>query len=91
MTEPYSSIRLTAEFLQSWGDRKFTAEDRARLLRALRLLDSNEKHPSLRVHALRGDMEGSWSASASDALRIEFERGEGGVKILVRCTKHYER
>jgi mRNA-degrading endonuclease YafQ of YafQ-DinJ toxin-antitoxin module len=55
----------------------------------MRLLDSNEKHPSLRVHELSGDLAGIWSASASDDLRIEFLRLEGGRKLLLRCSRHY--
>lgn len=56
----------------------------------MRLLDSNEKHPSLRVHELGGDLTGTWSASASDELRIELLRLEGGRKLLLRCTRHYQ-
>ncbi len=55
----------------------------------MRLLDEDERHPSLRVHELRGGLEGTWSASASDALRITFLRAEGGRKILLRCSRHY--
>lgn len=55
----------------------------------MRYLDENERHPSLRVHELSGDMNGIWSASASDELRIEFVRLEGGRKLLLRCTRHY--
>ncbi len=55
----------------------------------MRLLDENEKHPSLRVHELRGDLAGTWSASASDELRMLFIRTEGGRKRLLRCTRHY--
>jgi len=55
----------------------------------LRLLDENEKHPSLRVHELTGDLSGIWSASASDGLRILFVRTPGGRKTLLRCTRHY--
>ena len=58
-------------------------------MRALRLLDENEKHPSLRVHQLTGILAGTWSASASDELRLLFARLEGGRKVLIRCTRHY--
>jgi mRNA-degrading endonuclease YafQ of YafQ-DinJ toxin-antitoxin module len=55
------------------------------------LLDENDRHPSLRVHELSGDLAGVWSASASNELRIEFIRGQGGQKILMRCSRHYAR
>jgi mRNA-degrading endonuclease YafQ of YafQ-DinJ toxin-antitoxin module len=67
----------------------FGREDQRRFVKALRLLDSDEKHPSLRVHDLRGDLAGAWSASASDDLRIEFVRDAGGQKLLIRCSRHY--
>jgi hypothetical protein len=51
----------------------------------------NERHPSLRVHELTGDLAGIWSASASDVLRIEFIRVAEGTKVLLRCSRHYAR
>jgi len=55
------------------------------------LLDTDERHPSLRVHDLTGDLGGVWSASASDELRVEFIREPGGKKVLLRCSRHYAR
>lgn len=55
----------------------------------MRLLSQDERHPSLRVHELGGEMSGVWSASASDALRIAFLRLDGGRKVLLRCSRHY--
>lgn len=52
-------------------------------------MDESERHPSLRVHELSGDLLGIWSASASDALRLLFARREGGRKLLLSCTRHY--
>lgn len=63
--------------------------DQKRFLKAIRLLAQDERHPSLRVHELGGGLEGTWSASASDALRMTFLRSEGGRKILLRCSRHY--
>ncbi len=84
------SLSFTTEFLQSFADRKLTAADRAAVLKALELLDANERHPSLRVHALQGEWEGSWSASASRSLRIVFTRLADGRKEVASCTKHYD-
>lgn len=57
----------------------------------LRLLDDNERHPSLRVHQLHGEQRGIWSATASETLRITFRRLDDGVKRLLRCSKHDDR
>ncbi len=91
MTEPLSKLQITTEFLKSLNDRQFTDQDKSRFIKALVLLESDERHPSLRVHALSGELAGYWSASASDSLRIEFRRLPDGRKLLVRCSKHYDR
>lgn len=78
---------MSAEFLESFG--LFQKADQRRFIRALELLDENERHPSLRIHELQGDLAGVWSASASEQLRIEFVRAAAGVKLLVRCSRHY--
>lgn len=59
-------------------------------MKALRLLDENEQHPSLRVHQLSGDLTGMWSASVSDELRLLFVREGEGEKLLIRCSRHYQ-
>jgi hypothetical protein len=87
----YRSLEFTDEFLDTYVSRDFTAADRALLKKALRLLDENEQYPSLRVHELRGPLAGTWSASASDVLRLTFERLEGGRKRLLTCSRHYRR
>lgn len=86
----YMTIVLTSDFVESYGGREFSTAERARFARALRLLDTNEQHPSLRVHQLTGKERGTWSASASDELRITFERREDGTKAILRCSRHYQ-
>lgn len=84
---PYLSVVPTAEFLAT-----FTALSRAdqrRVLRAPAFLDENERHPSLRVHQLKGDLAGVWSASASSSLRLTFERLPDGRKLLIAASHHY--
>lgn len=88
--ESFHSVEITPAFLDDLIGSDFTATDRRRLVRALRLLDSNERHSSLRVHRLLGDLEGAWSASASDALRITVERRSGGRKVMLACSRHYQ-
>lgn len=91
MSGDYRSLDFTATFLETFAARDFTAADRAAILKALRLLDENERHPSLRIHRLEGDREGSWSASATSTLRLTFERLDGGRKRLLTASKHYDR
>ena len=67
----------------------FSKSDQRRFLKALELLDADERHPSLRVHQLSGDLSGFWSASASDQLRLLFIRDADGTKTLIRCSRHY--
>ena len=87
----YPSLEFTDTFLEDYAGRRFSAAERQRIRRALHLLDTNEQHPSLRVHQLHGDAEGSWSVSASDQLRVTFRRLESGRKRLLTCTRHYQR
>jgi mRNA-degrading endonuclease YafQ of YafQ-DinJ toxin-antitoxin module len=75
--------------METFAGKDFTRSERKQLLKALRLLDHDERHPSLRVHELRGDLAGVWSASASKELRITFERISEGRKRLLTCSHHY--
>lgn len=85
----YASLVVTSQFLDSLISREFSERERRRFIQALRLLDTNEKHPSLRVHQLQGKEHGLWTASASDELRITFMRSESGRKVLEECSRHY--
>jgi hypothetical protein len=49
---PYQSIIVTPEFLDSLT--RLSQADQRRILRALLLLDADERHPSLNVHRLKG-------------------------------------
>lgn len=82
---------ITPEFLDSFASRDFNHTERRRFMRALNLLDENDRHPSLRVHALRGDQAGIWSASVSDELRMTFRRANDGRKVMLTCSRHYDR
>jgi hypothetical protein len=86
----YPTVDFTETFLMSFTAKDFSAADRRAFLKALRLLD-DDRHPSLRVHPLRGDREGSWSASAGSSLRMTFERLPGGRKRMLTCSRHYDR
>jgi mRNA-degrading endonuclease YafQ of YafQ-DinJ toxin-antitoxin module len=90
MDAPFKTLDFTDTFLETFGSKDFTAADRKAMRKALRLLDSDEKHP-LRVHQLAGDLAGLWSASASDSLRLTFIRTDRGRKTLLSCSRHYDR
>jgi hypothetical protein len=91
MPDAYRTLEFAPTFLEDLVSRSFSQRDRDRLVRALRLLDENERHRSLRVHNLGGDEAGTWSASASDELRMTFERLPGGRKRMLTCSHHYAR
>lgn len=90
-SHPLASLVFTDSFLLDLGGAKsrFTAAERRKILKALQLLDSDERHPSLEVHQLVGDRRGQWAAKADAQLRLTFERLPGGRKLLLACTHHY--
>jgi hypothetical protein len=87
---PYRSLVPSEEFFRSLLAGRFSAAELAQLYRALRLLDENDRHPSLRVHQLRGDRAGQWSASAaaSASLQTTFERLPDGRTGLLEASRH---
>jgi len=93
VTEPesYQSLEFTPDFFRDLLRGRFSASDVDRILRALSLLDSNERHPSLRVHQLHDDLEGQWSVSASHQIRITFRRLAEGRKEVVSVSRHYKK
>ncbi len=84
------SLSWSDKALSDFADRKFSAQERSRILKALGFLAIDERHPSLRVHELSGDLAGLWSASVTDHIRIHFVRLDGGRKRLVNISTHYE-
>ena len=86
----YPTLVFTDTLFTTLMSNAFSAPERRRLVRALQLLDTDERHPSLRVHHLRGDQAGIWSASASDELRITFERLPDGKKRMLTCSRQYQ-
>ena len=87
----YQSLDFTETFLATFSSPDFSRAECRQYLKALRVLDNDERHPSLRVHKLEGDREGSWSASATRELRLVFERIPDGRKRLLTCSRHYDR
>ena len=91
MSDELRSLEFTGTFLRSLIRNRFDAAELAALLALLEMLDQNERYPSLRVHRLKGSLAGSWSASASKSLRVEFERLPDGRKRLRSCSRHYDK
>lgn len=87
--EAYRTLRFTPTFLEALAAKDFSANDRRAFIKSLALLDSDESHPSLRVHQLRSPLAGIWSASASRSLRMTFLRESAGLKIMLTCSHHY--
>jgi hypothetical protein len=81
---------FTPDFMRDFYRGRFSASEIDRILRALGHLETNERHPSLRVHLLKRELRNQWSASASDEIRITFRRLDGGRKELIAVTRHYE-
>ena len=89
--EAFATLDFTPGFLQELANGKeFKQAERNAFLKALRLLDQNEKHKSLRVHELGRDLAGTWSASASESLRMTFLRIGKGRKVMLTCSHHYD-
>lgn len=55
---------------------------------ALELLSEDALHPKLKIHKLKGDLEGSWAASAGYDLRIVFQMVDykGSEAILLQTV-----
>jgi mRNA-degrading endonuclease YafQ of YafQ-DinJ toxin-antitoxin module len=87
----YRTLVFTETFIDAYASQDFSIAERARFRKALRMLDENERHPSLRVHELRGDLAGVWSAIVSNTLQMTFERLPDGRKLILTCSRHYGR
>lgn len=90
-SKPLATLVFTDSFLAELGGPKspFSAAERKKVIKALQLLDADERHPSLEVHQLGGDRRGQWAAKADDELRLTFERLADGRKLLLGCTHNY--
>ena len=54
MAKTCRSLGFTETFLETFVSKDLTAADSSAILKALRLLDEDERHRSLRVHELEG-------------------------------------
>ena len=84
----FATLEFSTDFFEAYA--RLGAEQRRAILKALALLDTDERHPSLRVHPLHGELTGIWAVRASRNLRITFERLANGKKAIASCSQHYE-
>ena len=87
MAVTFETIDFTSEFLQKLVG--LSSANGKKVIKALSLLDGNERHPSLEVHQLKGELDGVWTTKASKGLRLTFQRGANGRKIMLTCSQHY--
>ncbi|NIA01890.1 MAG: type II toxin-antitoxin system mRNA interferase toxin, RelE/StbE family [Nitrospirae bacterium] len=52
------------------------------------LFKENPFHPSLRLHKLRGKLEGLWSISIDRKYRLIFKTLENGVTLFISIGSH---
>ena len=86
MTDGYRTLRFTPSFVSDLIGLPRT--EQKQIAKSIKVLDDNEKTPSLRVHELQGQLQGIWSASASKSLRITFARLDAGYKLLLTVDHH---
>ncbi len=53
-----------------------------------KIFRDNPLHPSLRLHALKGKLNGLWSVSITGSHRIIFERQNNGDILFMSIGKH---
>ncbi len=78
-------VERSERFLRSY--RKLTEAEKERVRKALHLLASDMRHPSLRARKMQGAVD-VWEARASRDLRFTFEIVEG-VAVL-RAVGHHD-
>jgi addiction module RelE/StbE family toxin len=53
-----------------------------------KIFKDNPLHPSLRLHALQGKLNGLWSLSITGNYRVIFERQSNGDILFISIGKH---
>ncbi|MFZ2634590.1 MAG: hypothetical protein WA081_01545 [Desulfosalsimonadaceae bacterium] len=80
-----SYIKRAAKFLKQHPDMTAQYE------KALKLLELNPYHPSLRLHALKGTLEGLCSVSINLSYRITIEMIIVGKEIILVDVGHHHQ
>ncbi len=84
------NIYFSQEFIKNY--RKITKKNtslKERVKISLSIFKANPRHPSLRLHRLKGKMVEDWSISIKSDLRIVFTYVSGGI-LLVDIGNHKE-
>ena len=72
------NLVFSTDFLDSL--RGLSSSDQGRIFCTLALLNENERHPSLKVHPLKGQQSGLWAVYASRSLRVTFRLSMAAAK-----------
>lgn len=84
-------MKITNIFYNKNFEKQFRAlsrETQEKAVHAERLFRENPFHPSLRLHKLKGKLEGLWSISINRKNRIIFEVLENGEMLFVSVGGH---
>jgi mRNA-degrading endonuclease YafQ of YafQ-DinJ toxin-antitoxin module len=90
MPDGYTSLEFTEEFVNDLTRKRWQSAELAAVIKCLRLLDEDDRHPSLRIHALVGDQDGIWTAYVNRSIRLTFERLAGGRRRVLSLSRHYD-
>ena len=61
-----------------------------KLRKQIRLLESNPKHPSLRLHKLSGTLDNMWSLSVTSSIRMVYRLVSKETAYFVDIGTHDE-
>jgi len=74
------------KFAEEFRELDTTIQKRA--IKTEKLFLQNPLHPSLRLHPLKGKLEGSWSISVTMKVRIIFKRMGNGDIVFYSMGHH---
>lgn len=80
------SIVYSSKFVREL--RQLPNEIAAVAVKKEKIFRDNPLHPSLRLHALQGRLQGLWSISITGGYRIIFERQIDGEILFISIGKH---
>ena len=81
-------IRVEEHRLFTKYYRKLSIKQKIRYQQRVAILIENPKHPLLKVHALKGELEGFYVFSLSGDLRVVFDWPEKNHIILHKIGTH---
>jgi len=84
------NIYFSKEFIKNY--RKITKKNnslKAKIKISISVFEKNPRHPSLRLHRLKGKMVEDWSISVQSDLRIVFTYVLDGI-LLIDIGNHKE-